>query len=550
MAALYLNAAGLYVNRWNLSEISTLCVRRVTGRCLFHRMRLHHTPRPSSATLAVLFPAARVRPVRIHGLLGVSLIVLAGLAAPKAHAQTFPLASHAEQLEAWQIVAEMQILHLTAFTPAPEQASLQAEPESQPDTQDSAPAPFQVAAAQTASPGSSVTATLTTETAKASPAAPTAIGVPDNIQVAPIVRPPMPRIRPAAAPPPPIVNSREDICNTLATSAHKHGLPVAFFGNLIYQESGLKPRVVSHVGARGIAQFMPGTARMVGLRNPFNPREALPASAKFLRSLLHQFGNNYGLAAAAYNAGPGKVSRWLKRRTVLPKETRDYVMTITGQHAEKWRGMRGNRFGHRLTQRIPCAGMPAFAHINDPVMLERDMVRKALMMLSRPGTQPLAVPVSMLASAHATPASTPTQKPEDSASAPVTTAVVASASDTTLPRMATGEQPTGTVAAAPKAAPPTNTEPTPAKRTAKLAPVAEKPSSKPETKKAELKRPKAKNSAAKKAKATKAQAKKAAAKKEVKIAARVNSAPAKVASRTAPKEKNPWAEYYASRKKQ
>ena len=197
------------------------------------------------------------------------------------------------------------------------------------------------------------------------------------------------------------MNSREDICNTLAASAAQHGLPIAFFGNLIYQESGLKPRIVSHVGARGIAQFMPGTARMVGLKNPFNPREALPASAKFLRTLLHQFGNNYGLAAAAYNAGPGKVSRWLKRRTVLPKETRDYVMTITGQGAEHWRGIRGNRFGHRLAGRMPCKSMPSFAHINDPVVVERDLVRKALMMLPKAQPQqvasavPSVSPVSM-----------------------------------------------------------------------------------------------------------------------------------------------------------
>jgi len=177
--------------------------------------------------------------------------------------------------------------------------------------------------------------------------------------------------------------SREDVCKTIAASAQAHGLPVAFFGNLIYQESGLKPHVVSHVGARGIAQFMPSTARLVGLKNPFNPREALPASAKFLRSLLHQFGNNYGLAAAAYNAGPGRIQRWLKRRTVLPKETRDYVMTITGERAEHWRAIRGNRFTHKLAKRMPCRTMPQFIHNVDDVVALRRIVRKALVMMPR-----------------------------------------------------------------------------------------------------------------------------------------------------------------------
>jgi len=178
---------------------------------------------------------------------------------------------------------------------------------------------------------------------------------------------PLPRIRPANAPKPPEPNSEEDVCDTLAASARQHRLPIAFFGNLIFQESGLKPRVVSRAGARGIAQFMPKTARLVGLKDPMNPRQALPASAKFLRGLMHRFGNNYGLAAAAYNAGPGRVSRWLKRGGALPRETRNYVVTITGKRADQWRGAHGNGFGHNLTGRIPCANLKAFAELeNNP----------------------------------------------------------------------------------------------------------------------------------------------------------------------------------------
>jgi hypothetical protein len=199
--------------------------------------------------------------------------------------------------------------------------------------------------------------------------------------------------------------SREDVCKTLASSAHAHGLPLAFFGNLIYQESGYKPHIVSHVGARGIAQFMPSTARLVGLRNPFNPREALPASAKFLRSLLHQFGNNYGLAAAAYNAGPGRIQRWIKRRTILPKETRDYVMTITGERAEHWRGIRGNQFHTKLSRRNPCRTMPQFIHNVDDVVALRRIVRKAVAMMPR--TEQVAATVqraSFVPAANAAPA--------------------------------------------------------------------------------------------------------------------------------------------------
>jgi hypothetical protein len=74
---------------------------------------------------------------------------------------------------------------------------------------------------------------------------------------------------------------------------------------------------VSPKGAEGIAQFMPQTASWHGLSNRFDPIEALRHSAAYLRELMNQFGN-LGLAEAAYNAGPGRVSTWLTaRRTML-----------------------------------------------------------------------------------------------------------------------------------------------------------------------------------------------------------------------------------------
>jgi len=202
-----------------------------------------------------------------------------------------------------------------------------------------------------------------------------------------VFTPPLPRERPENAPKPPAPNSLEDVCETLAGAARQHRLPVAFFGNLIWQESGLKPRIVSHAGARGIAQFMPGTARLVGLKNPFNPREALPASAKFLRMLLNRFGHNYGLAAAAYNAGPGRIDRWVRRRTVLPKETRHYVQTITGRRAEQWLGERDHAM--TLTRRIPCPTLRAFADVeNHPVDEEALQPVKLVLRLPLPLPRP------------------------------------------------------------------------------------------------------------------------------------------------------------------
>jgi hypothetical protein len=121
----------------------------------------------------------------------------------------------------------------------------------------------------------------------------------------------------------------------VVSAARANDLPVPFFANLIWQESGFRPGVVSAAGAQGIAQFMPGTAKEYGLANPFDPIHALQAAGRFLNRLVAQFGN-LGLAAAAYNAGPGRVSAFMTKRRQLPDETKNYVVRITGRPAEKW----------------------------------------------------------------------------------------------------------------------------------------------------------------------------------------------------------------------
>ena len=124
-------------------------------------------------------------------------------------------------------------------------------------------------------------------------------------------------------------------CLAVAKAAATHDLPLDFFVRLIRQESNFDPNSVSHAGAQGIAQFMPGTARWRGLTDPFEPLQALYESARWLRELREQFGN-LGLAAAAYNAGPRRVQDWLAGRGGLPGETRAYVRIITGRPAEEW----------------------------------------------------------------------------------------------------------------------------------------------------------------------------------------------------------------------
>ena len=152
---------------------------------------------------------------------------------------------------------------------------------------------------------------------------------------------------------PVVERSPEEVCDTIAKSAHSNELPVAFFIRLLFQESRFDPATVSTAGAQGIAQFMPETAADEGLANPFDPVQAIPASARLLRKLIAQFGN-LGLAAAAYNAGPKKIQDWLAKKDKLPEETEGYVKTVTGKPAETWRLASASGTALTVPHHAPC----------------------------------------------------------------------------------------------------------------------------------------------------------------------------------------------------
>jgi hypothetical protein len=126
-----------------------------------------------------------------------------------------------------------------------------------------------------------------------------------------------------------------DVCAAIARLATTYDLPPGYLARLLWQESRFDPAAISSAGAEGIAQFMPGTARLRGLSDSFAPAEALVRSAEYLRFLADKFGN-LGLAAAAYNAGEGRISRWTANGGSIPGETRNYVMIVTGVPAENW----------------------------------------------------------------------------------------------------------------------------------------------------------------------------------------------------------------------
>jgi soluble lytic murein transglycosylase-like protein len=113
----------------------------------------------------------------------------------------------------------------------------------------------------------------------------------------------------------------------LARAAQRWNVSAALLAAQLYAESNFNPFVRSPAGAEGIAQFMPGTARALGLADPFDPERAIDAQAHLMRDLLRRFAS-VPLALAAYNAGAGAVAGCM----CIPPypETRGYVARILG----------------------------------------------------------------------------------------------------------------------------------------------------------------------------------------------------------------------------
>jgi hypothetical protein len=150
------------------------------------------------------------------------------------------------------------------------------------------------------------------------------------------------------------------LCDALGATAVANELPVDFFTRLIWQESRFKPDAISRKGAQGIAQFMPATARASGLENPFNALDAITKSGELLRDLRREFGN-LGLAAAAYNAGSGRVHDWLSGHRQLPQETRAYVRIVTGRSVEEWMGGNQTKLVEMPSLEVVPCDLPAIA---------------------------------------------------------------------------------------------------------------------------------------------------------------------------------------------
>lgn len=150
---------------------------------------------------------------------------------------------------------------------------------------------------------------------------------------------------PPASPPPPAVKaqtlySKDNLDRLIAEVAQGYGVESALMHAIVTVESRYNPRAQGPDGAAGLMQLMPGTAKLWGVKDVFDPEENLRGGARHLRYLLDKFENNLQLVIAAYHAGELAVIR--AKNSVPPfRKNLEYVSLVLS-HYHKYRAALAN----------------------------------------------------------------------------------------------------------------------------------------------------------------------------------------------------------------
>ena len=127
-----------------------------------------------------------------------------------------------------------------------------------------------------------------------------------------------------------------DYNDLISAASQKYGVSEALIKAVIDTESSFRPDAVSSAGAKGLMQLMDGTARGLGVTDSFDPAQNIDAGTRYLSHQLKAFGGEVGLALAAYNAGPTRISKLgitsdeqlMNQLHVLPQETSQYIAKV------------------------------------------------------------------------------------------------------------------------------------------------------------------------------------------------------------------------------
>jgi hypothetical protein len=183
---------------------------------------------------------------------------------------------------------------------------------------------------RTAAPHSVPNATKPDETAAPSTAMHAGSSAADSNALSGAKRKPMQLITPAASGSAPNqTGSNEDLIieKGIHKAARRYNLPAALIKGVIRAESNFEVQAVSRAGAQGLMQLMPGTAKELGVADPFDIEQNIDGGARYLRKMLDSFGGDIKVALAAYNAGPGAVAKYGGK--VPPyQETEQYINRV------------------------------------------------------------------------------------------------------------------------------------------------------------------------------------------------------------------------------